>query len=633
MSIIFTSPDLTHQIIYQAHPSVIVELAKTNKFFREQLGFPGLLKKLGEIFGWYLQTFDDFIDAYYTTHVTPMIHEWMGYKMSMSMAFRCEAVEIADQLFEFIRFHDGVNNSFMYRMEAEAIFAGEATYSWYLKKVLPYGAGQPCYPGLEAAAKLGDIEKFNSLLNGVHSLVGASWVKLLSKAYASGRPEMVDRIFFGLPMYNFSTWKGNDGKIKFTNDVSNIGQNMWDIVMGGAISSGKISMINRVKETASNYGITFENVSYEMAIGAAQSRDVSLIKQYVIEYILEENEDDEDDKALFVNMIVQTILSGCHPNNLDIIKMILGVLPNTTHMIFRGLFRAIIDSGNLNVLRYVTDFYSVTPKSLDVIYQHVINSYHDFHISGTGIPTSYHEDDIEASAIKVGVPVNPGVLKWFRKYGDDLRIYRIPVSAETIDDVILSYRIEPLKVWLLEAIVRKQDEYLIIKLLRDYRIARADFDTEEMRIINTAIHNAKTCELKTGNIDNSEHPLVMIHRMYHLSYEERYRLMVNEARKPTIIESPIYHNSSRRIASKIMNVYLTSDDLLANTLNALKVPFIPCFDHLAASILLSMDGPQLSDDLEMILPTGIYQYANSALHYMKEKRTYSELIREKKIYH
>ena len=136
--------DALDQIILQSDSDVIVELARTNRAFRQRLENPYVLEQIGRKFGWHLETIDDFFDAYYTSEFTPESYRYLDLESSLKWAIRSGHLDIADQLFEHYRFHSlqadiislDVISWFM-----ASVFRSQdpiRSHEWVEKKLIPY---------------------------------------------------------------------------------------------------------------------------------------------------------------------------------------------------------------------------------------------------------------------------------------------------------------------------------------------------------------------------------------------------------------------------------------------------------------------------------------------------------------
>ncbi|CAK7994959.1 Hypothetical protein POVR1_LOCUS477 [uncultured virus] len=136
-------PELFGEILFQTSPTGIVTLYNTSLNLKKRLEDRSVLSDLGKRFGWHLETFNDFIDAYYTSFFTPDCYKYFNYEKSMEWALESGDLKAADQLFEYYRFRsdqsDILESHSQYEISAAGSIEPFKTLEWFYQKMVPYG--------------------------------------------------------------------------------------------------------------------------------------------------------------------------------------------------------------------------------------------------------------------------------------------------------------------------------------------------------------------------------------------------------------------------------------------------------------------------------------------------------------
>lgn len=607
-------PELRDEILLQANHKTLYNLANTNSFFRQQFNHPHFLRALGMKFGWYLKSYQDFLDAYHTTFSNPNIHNYIGYEGAMEIALRDGDLETADELFEFLRFHNGLfwrnkRLNIQINIQLFALRSNNPEVILWAKMKLKF------YPGwvrnlsehdLLEVVKTGRVDQFNWILKTFRESNTSVWILLLTAAYRSGSQDMVNRIFYGLPGPG-SDWRNNDDDQEYDNHDSliNLTLNQWDKLLSAAISSNNSILEDHVRNLGKKYQIEFNRLTPEIISSIMDTKDLNRIIN------LESNPDAK------ISRYYDLILERYHPNNLEILKIILG--DDITNITYRNnIFYFASASGQINILNYLVDYYNLNGRELDEIYLTVlaVEKKKTKIVNGKQIVPSH-----------IHPPTHPGVFRWFQKRGENKDLYQIDVIGICsrgerlffLHNAILSYRVDMEKIGakcMIEA-VSSENIIIVNRLLDDYRIGCLKFSDKEKELIVAFGKKNKLSDLY-GDVQFSEDipEILKIHQMTHLSYYDRYQLME---------KTPDFS-----MVRKLKDHYLMSDQALADELNKKQILYIPCFNRLACAIFLTHEITVISDnrliefiDLVPIIPVGIYRYLQAAVYHMLEHGTLS----------
>lgn len=587
--------DLRQQIILQSGPREIYDLVKTDKLFRQQLELPHVLEALGQKFGWYLKTYNDFIEACCSSVSTPEIHQYLSYDRAMRTALMSGDLVTADRLFEFLRFHNGLislsgstiagDRSFITRIRRFAILSrNPEVIRWLNRKLDPYPRIFSSSEVVKAYLEAGDLKGFDrETKNHASSGPRYAWSELLKSAYQSGDPKVVNYVV--------------DVVINSRVYMDNLHISMWNELLRSAITFDNPQMEDHVRGLAMESGKKLHQTKLTQMIVAEilEIKDLTRIGQIILEDIVDRDEG-------FLDVIMADLFNDYHSNNLKIFKIILTWFPEPSFKHRDAMFNSLVSSEALNLLSYLADFLELTALQIDEIYRRISDS-------------------------ENMLPGSPGILRWFRRRGSDKDLYQIDLvkmcaagEGRSLNDAILSYRVDLSRngaECLVEA-VKSQRREIIRILLNDYRIGCLNFTREEAKLIKEYGRKTNFLDLyEDPQFIETPSPLLKIHSMKNLSYLKRLQLMEADPKLQTK-------------AQTFKKYYLMSDQELAQMMNEKQVPYIPCFHHLACAIFLSQKDPpspltpnRLIEvyDLIDILPLGIYRYVQATLYYMIEHGT------------
>ena len=698
METVLNLKELQGVILLQSDPASILKLAQTNQSFREVLNSSA--KNLGLKLGWSIENFDDFLDVYYTTYFTEECVNYFSPNECLYCAVREGNLKSADKYFEYIRFQGIMTLGIAIdvgKIAGERLILedDQNIYNWAVKKVRPYSY-MSGIDSIDVIAKSGNSEKLKAALLKNE---GQSSVLNLYSAIGSGNVKTIETLL------KYSS-------IDLLKDLS------WTRAYTAAIKSGNIEAVKYIKQLGIENGIDWDD-----ALAGLDYTDYIILTQNLnlLREWLQLSIPKIDVKSRYVYNIENFFHKLSERNNryktLETASILIDLIPftfnqNPTFYVVNILL-PIIGKGNLNLFYYCMRRFELSSQVIDRVYLWIYNfgPFSQFKERySLDVFLSLNEDEVSTKlyemrsslksdnslgftyflddAIQRDVPDHPGILKAFRKLGDNKKIYSLDFldacvsnNENLVDKLITTYRIdqdlnkaliesckagawysvqglsaypsvnlatrnnEPLRIIINEILsipltIRCTEEYkknndqisILDQLLNDPRVNVGIDGNKILKIFDDRCNEgpfSKDSYLFESIASDSRiyidltekiSTIMNVHRMFHLSYKARYKIMMSKKLK---------NDKKRNLINE--ELYLSSDEKIANILNRLHVPWIPHLNHLAAALLPEMfkasEYKTYIDKWNVgIVPYSTLLYIDRVRYYMTEKETYEPFI-------
>lgn len=366
---IFLIPEILQEIIYNSHPTVIVELYSINKSFIEQLKSEYVIKLLGKKLHWCIKTYDEFLEIYRTKYLTSKCFDYFSDEYCLEWALKENNLILSSKILNKLYSDNLSTGRVIFTVELtkhtfdneptkakiypkdEAEYLNMAiksnnldTVKWAYNYINKCGSSRKNnrntdiskfipHDTLYHAIETGNILIFDyifklSFNNPIKFYDNGRriWINLLEKSFISGNIEMIYKIL-ELPR-DVNLWSNLEmTHEKFTHDNITDKLNGEEITikwcknaMQNAILSGNKSMIEFTHSLINKYGIKLEEKSCirGQTYKAIESKNIELIKFYVtkqLEFItnknidIEEYESDNDESnSEFIKNTIEKII-------------------------------------------------------------------------------------------------------------------------------------------------------------------------------------------------------------------------------------------------------------------------------------------------------------------------------------